>query len=81
MAHRHFIRTEKGGRWSPSFTDTQFINTLGPVEKLMSCVKVAGAVGCSVPLAQKRLKALHTAGQIAGEKQGHMWMYWTLPEN
>lgn len=79
-AHRHFKRTEKGGRWAPSFSNEQFINTLGLKNKFMSCRKVAEEIGCSLPLAQKRLKDLHAAGKIAGEKQGHMWLYWQMPE-
>ena len=46
----------------------------------MSTRKVADKLKCSIPLAQKRLKELHAAGEIAGEKQGHMWMYWALPQ-
>ena len=80
MAHRHYVRTEKGGRWSPSFTDAQFINTLGPIEKQMTCRQIAKQVGCSVPLAQIRLKKLHTADEIIGIKAGHTWLYWQMPE-
>lgn len=79
-AHRHYERTEKGGRWAPSFSNEQFINTLGSINKLMSCRKVATEIGCSVPLAQKRLKDLHNSGKITGKKCGNTWVYWRMPE-
>ena len=79
-AHRHFKKTHEGGRWSPSFSNEQFINVLGSPGNFMSTRKVADKLKCSIPLAQKRLKELHAAGEIAGEKQGHMWMYWAVSD-
>ena len=73
-AHRHFQRTPTGGRWAPTFTDETFIKT---VETLGHGTprRIANEIGCSIPLAQIRLKTLKAAGFIDGELISHSWVY------
>ncbi|MCK4822932.1 transcriptional regulator [bacterium] len=73
-AHRHYKRNSCGGRWAPAFSDESFIKT---VETLGHGTprRIAHEIGCSIPLAQIRLKKLNAAGSIDGELIGHSWVY------
>ena len=56
------------------FTDETFIKAVETIG-LGTPRQISEKVGCSMPLAQMRLKKLKSDGSIDGELIGHSWVY------
>lgn len=76
ISYNGFKDTSKKGL--KNYPDSLFINAMKPVDEGITCKQVTNKVGCSLGLAQNRLKKLQVSGKINGRKYGNTWLYWSL---
>lgn len=74
MAYRYYEKEQYGGKWKPAYSNDDFIKAVSKIEHATPR-RICEMIGCSMALAQMRLKKLRIADLIDGELVGHNWIY------
>ena len=72
-------REEESGRYTTSYTDSEFIEALQHLEGMAGTSDIAEEIGCTQRTAYTRLKSLEDQNMIESRKVGSS-LLWSLSE-
>ena len=72
-------REEESGKYTTSYSDSDFIDAIHTLDGMAGTSEVAEAVGCTRRTAYTRLQSLEEEGQVSSRKVGNS-LLWSVSE-
>jgi GTP-sensing pleiotropic transcriptional regulator CodY len=73
-------REEESGRYTTSYSDSDFTDIIRELGGLSGTSEIADAVGCTRRTAYTRLQSLESEGKVTSRKVGNS-LIWTIPDD
>jgi Mn-dependent DtxR family transcriptional regulator len=73
-------RDEESGKYTTTYTDSDFIEAIGNGDGMAATSDVAESVGCSHQTAYERLQRLEEQGEIRSREVGNSLLWSTVDE-
>jgi len=72
-------RNEESGKYTASYTDSDFLNAIGEYEGMAGTSQIAEEVGCTRRTAYTRLKSLEEESRVESRQVGNS-LVWIVAE-
>jgi len=72
-------REEESGRYTTSYSDSDFINSIQTLDGMAGTSEIAETVGCTRRTAYTRLQTLEFEGQVTSRKVGNS-LLWSVSD-